>query len=220
MGPAAARNRGINDANGEIILFLDDDSIPTEGWLKKNIELWEKSIEVDGIGGYIEKNKSEGIVNQVNTDLFNWYLDARQYNGICHFICSCNSGYRKKTLEEVGGFDESFNIAAGEDRELNDRMVKKRKKLILVKDIKVYHDRGLSFNELITKHFNYGKASRKIMEAHGKSGFVAIKEYIRLFYYIINQYKSIKNKMLAVSILTISQTSIIAGYLYMLIIKK
>jgi len=32
-GPAAARNLGIEMARGEIILLLDDDSLPTSDWL-------------------------------------------------------------------------------------------------------------------------------------------------------------------------------------------
>ena len=32
-GPAAARNRGVREASGELVLFTDDDCIPAVGWL-------------------------------------------------------------------------------------------------------------------------------------------------------------------------------------------
>jgi glycosyltransferase involved in cell wall biosynthesis len=41
-GPAAARNYGINTADGGILAFLDDDSIPHQNWLIEIISSFRK----------------------------------------------------------------------------------------------------------------------------------------------------------------------------------
>src|SRR5215470_9827202 len=36
-GPAAARNRGVTEAHGELIVFLDDDVVPVDGLLAQHV---------------------------------------------------------------------------------------------------------------------------------------------------------------------------------------
>ena len=56
-GPAAARNLGINHAGGNIIAFIDSDSIATKTWLEEITKGYDSDI-IAGIGGLTKVSNS------------------------------------------------------------------------------------------------------------------------------------------------------------------
>jgi glycosyltransferase involved in cell wall biosynthesis len=48
-----AYQMAIDNASGDIILFLDDDAVAEERWIEKYIELFEELLNVAGIGGTV-----------------------------------------------------------------------------------------------------------------------------------------------------------------------
>ncbi|ANS73294.1 glycosyl transferase [Paenibacillus yonginensis] len=53
QGLSAARNAGIIAAQAELIAFLDDDAIPSAGWLEAILTTFEQRPEVNAMGGKI-----------------------------------------------------------------------------------------------------------------------------------------------------------------------
>ncbi|MBC7090712.1 MAG: glycosyltransferase family 2 protein, partial [Nitrososphaeria archaeon] len=51
VGPIDAYTKGIKNASGEILLFLDDDAIAEPDWVKKYIQLFNENPNVGGITG-------------------------------------------------------------------------------------------------------------------------------------------------------------------------
>jgi GT2 family glycosyltransferase len=106
-GPAAARNRGWQAANGDIIAFTDDDCIPAADWLAVGSASFDNPT-VHGISGRIIVP-----VPSVPTDY------ERTVAGLEHGpFATANCLYRRSVLSVVGGFDERFTVAWREDTDL------------------------------------------------------------------------------------------------------
>jgi glycosyltransferase involved in cell wall biosynthesis len=211
-GPAAARNLGISKAMGEIILFLDDDSLPRENWLQATINAWKEHPKYDGIGGYTSSRATDSILSSVNKDIFNWYLNKNVDKENCSFLSTHNAGYKKCALERVGMFDERFKKASGEDRNLNRKIVDSGGKLRLDRSIYVYHDREISLKSFMRKYYNYGKAAFEISSGKLGGKHSSLSDYFSLFDSVLKQQTSLVNKLTAFIILMLSQASTLIGY--------
>jgi glycosyltransferase involved in cell wall biosynthesis len=105
-GPASARNRGIRDASGEFIVFLDVDHLWPDNNLNFLIEELLHDPEIEVILGYdqlmaenTQNNKYEYIGNPKET--FRYSIAA----GV----------YRKSVFERVGLFDTTLIFGEGTD---------------------------------------------------------------------------------------------------------
>jgi cellulose synthase/poly-beta-1,6-N-acetylglucosamine synthase-like glycosyltransferase len=105
-GPAAARNLGWKMASGEIIAFTDDDCIPEPDWLSNGL-----SAFVDGVAGVSGRTVVPLPQNPTDYELNATALQRSDF-------ITANCFYRRKVLEEVGGFDERFATAWREDSDL------------------------------------------------------------------------------------------------------
>lgn len=102
------RNRGIEKSKGNLIAFLDDDTIPSENWLE-NFESELMKLDADGISGnYIE---TDPFLHQVR--VLRKFPNERIINPNGYFGIGGNVMYRRSCLEkskkEFGFvFDPSF----------------------------------------------------------------------------------------------------------------
>ena len=218
-GPAAARNLGIARAKGDVVIFLDDDSLPTPTWLNATMAAWDTYSNLDGIGGYIKKDSRDTIYCRVNADFFNWYLNYYSKNGRQPFLATCNASYKKDILRKVGNFDEKFKKPAGEDRDLNIKISQLGGRLKLDDSILVYHDRDLTLIKFAKKYYNYGKFAKTIYSRYPHHNRISKKDYFDLFASILKEYKSIREKLSVFFLITLSQLSTIIGY-YSTVIRK
>ncbi len=146
-GPAIARNRGVQTAKGDIIAFTDDDCIVPPGWLQQLTAAWEKHPEVVGVSGYQEAADTLIATNPIAqtehlTRLHRWgeRAHSEQLGGAeVPGFGTNNVAYKRHIFLKLGGFDESFPVAAGEDYDFKVRVAVDHQLLYI--PLKVEHHR-------------------------------------------------------------------------------
>jgi glycosyltransferase involved in cell wall biosynthesis len=109
-GSAHARNRGIGEATGDIIAFLDDDVLPDPAWL---VELVEPIIagRCDGTGGRVVLDPVVARPSWFDELALGGYLARFDLGpvecpiGADGFVLTANAAFRAVRLRDTGGFD-------------------------------------------------------------------------------------------------------------------
>jgi glycosyltransferase involved in cell wall biosynthesis len=107
-GRAGARNAGVIEAKGEIIIFVDDDIIVTENFLQGHIEA-QKSNDV--VVGALESADVSGNLEML---LFSDYLNAKWTSNLpakdkLPYISAQNFSIKKSLFNQFNGFDNRLN---------------------------------------------------------------------------------------------------------------
>ncbi len=107
-GPGIARNRGLKEAMGDIICFIDDDCIPNQDWLEIIKGQLYQARDAAGLEGltYTSGDKIGPLTHSINNTKGSL------------FYPTCNIAYRASVLKRVGGFDTNFPYAHNEDVDL------------------------------------------------------------------------------------------------------
>jgi GT2 family glycosyltransferase len=115
MGAAVARNRGWRAARGELVVFTDDDVVARPGWLAALDAAHRRDPEAV-IQGRTEPDPRERV-------RLSAFARSQSAAGPGPWFQTCNIAYPRALLERLGGFDEAFREAAGEDTDLGWRAV-------------------------------------------------------------------------------------------------
>jgi glycosyltransferase involved in cell wall biosynthesis len=111
-GPAAARNMGWMNAEGELIAFTDDDCVPDKEWLSDIWKSYDGSSEV-AFSGTVVVPLSE---NPTDYELNTAHLETAEF-------ITANCVCTKQALQRTGGFDERFALAWREDSDLHFKLL-------------------------------------------------------------------------------------------------
>ena len=158
-GPAAARNAGAAAARGRFLAFTDDDCRPEPGWLRTLIPALreEPSALVAGPTANALPANPWAAAGQVLID--HLYETQAAPGGPPPFFTSNNLAAARRPFLDLGGFDESFPLAAGEDRELCDRWRREVGPLRFVAAARVGHAHRMGAAGFLRQHFGYGRGA-------------------------------------------------------------
>jgi len=165
-GPAAARNKGVQVAHGEIVAFTDDDCLPDTNWLKHLVESYKSynNSSPVAVGGHIE-NVSEGhwlypfYAVQCNRHQANQSEKPR-------YLDTANASFDRHTFLKLGGFDESFPFPSGEDVDLGFRFLAADYELNINPYAVVQHKGDPSLKGMVKQSFNRGRGNALLKSKH------------------------------------------------------
>ncbi|RJQ14637.1 glycosyltransferase [Candidatus Parcubacteria bacterium] len=127
-GTSFARNRGANEASGEILVFFDADIMVPAGWLEKVKEYLKTSFGVAALGGPYQfsgfnswQRFWEKAYYILGVMPHHWLLSKVLKIGAV--LIGGNCIVKKTAFEKIRGFDEKFTFY-GEDANLAKRLLK------------------------------------------------------------------------------------------------
>jgi glycosyltransferase involved in cell wall biosynthesis len=172
---AKIRNEGVAMSNGEVVLFVDSDTIPSREYIWEHMKYYHVSdnVAVVGMRHRIKNNiTQDDILDKHKLDLLKqlpmiedpntpWYMKKwrkevlfnnvafrRHWNawgGFHGTLTSC----RREDYISVGGHDESFTVYGQEDTEMGYRLLSKVQYLISNPKARLFHLEHPSNSHLI-----------------------------------------------------------------------
>ena len=134
-GPAAARNRGIEQTRGYIVVFTDADCIPGPDWLSTMVEPFSDPGVIATKGAYRSEQRSL-TARFVQLEYEERYRRTASWDSI-DFVDTYAAAFRRSLLWEAGGFDESLEVC--EDQELSFRYSRLDGRMVFVPKAVVQH---------------------------------------------------------------------------------
>jgi len=151
QGLAHARNKGVAEANGDIVAFTDDDCIVDRNWLGSILKEFLSDSKLMGLGGRVELYNKKDKPVTIRT-----FKERRLFstlNQLFSLLPGCNMAFRSKVFDAIGNFDPYFGagtqIASAEDSDFFYRVQKAGFKMIYSPDPLIYHNHGRSTMEQI-----------------------------------------------------------------------
>lgn len=118
-GSYAARNRGLELAQGQVFAFTDSDCIPAPDWLAVGQRELARHPSCGFVGGHIEVFPQDSRPTAV--ELYDLVFGLRQdtYLDELNFAATANMMTRREVMQHVGRFDAELN--SGGDQEWGQR---------------------------------------------------------------------------------------------------
>lgn len=135
LGPAKARNRGVEASDGELLYFLDSDALLAKNGLRKLVDQMRAEPDVAVIGCKVINATSLGIDQWIYHQPYEEYgnrgFDTYSFSAAGVMV-------RAEAFKKVGGFWEDLFIY-NEEVDLSIRMIRAGWRVVYTPAVKVYH---------------------------------------------------------------------------------
>ncbi|WP_319405982.1 glycosyltransferase [uncultured Desulfosarcina sp.] len=144
QGLSYARNTGIKQAAGEVVVFTDDDCIVEPNWIVEILTEFRNDPDLMVLGGRVELyNKKDKPVTLRRLNEKRSFSSAIQTFTL---LPGCNMAFRKVVSDTIGLFDVNYGagrkIPSAEDSDFFYRAYGKGYKMAYFPNILIYHNHG------------------------------------------------------------------------------
>lgn len=155
-GFAAACNRGLAESKGEIVLFLNSDTIVPRIGLMRLLQALLQSGSIAAAGPWTNRAGHDQQITPTYTDLAHIDFFAEDFaerdadDEETDMLVGFCLAVRRSVLDEIGGFDTRFGLGTFEDNDLCYRMRRAGYRLVRAARSFVHHGGSKTFARLAT----------------------------------------------------------------------
>jgi glycosyltransferase involved in cell wall biosynthesis len=195
-GPGPARNRGINEAQGDIVCFTDSDCVLDPSFAENVEKFFSQNAYIDIISGTaLVKSPVPEAAHPLSAaeefSLLFWSeerssascfpLDSKSdyLSGAPFYITTYNMACRKKVLDDLGGFHSMMTM---EDIDFWLRACGKGfRSLAGVPEVKVFHRNRTTVSGLAKQYYHYIHSLPWVLKNHFPGRFATLYQMKILF---------------------------------------
>lgn len=170
-GPAAARNLGIRNAAGGVVLFTGDDMIPAPGMLQAHLDFHlsrpDENIAMLGLVSWHERIAVSPFMHWLENGGPQFGFSRFRQGEAVPVFWTANLSLKKDFLLGHGLFDEDFRHAAGEDVELGLRLKAAGLTVIYAPQAVCGHLHRTGFIDYCSRQEKAGAAEYLMLKKHG-----------------------------------------------------
>ena len=186
QGLSHARNRGIKESKGDILVYVDDDATVNPEYLKTYADWFESHPETDAAGGPIIPHYETGsepkwmtyFIKRLLTGYLYFGDKAKPFPGD-NYPGGGNAAYRSRVFEKVGLYNVELgrngdSLGGGEEKDIFDKMKREGMQFVYLPDAILYH--SIPGYKLEADYFNrlttgIGQSERARTLRIGKSSY-------------------------------------------------
>lgn len=167
LGVNKARNEGLNQARGEIVLFLDDDMwIEDKLFLKKHYDSHQKYPSAIGVGGPCALKRNANVFEAA----YHWILNSNLYLARidevrCTELAGGNSSFKTLALKSAFEFEQEIDFG-GAATDLHARLTAAGLELVFNEKLLIEHRPRFEITGFIKRAYMQGR-STKVRQLQG-----------------------------------------------------
>jgi glycosyltransferase involved in cell wall biosynthesis len=168
QGLGNARNRVLENARGDYIVWLDADEILKEDYVRKQVRMMDGDPKIGIAAGRLMILEKENLILALDLMPSVVEYSSQEWKSNNKFPGTGGSAYRANATRQVGGFNEGIS-GVGEDIEMASRISEAG--WLIVRGEGVFfesHSKLSNMTSLIKRSVNQGSQSRRLYERTGK----------------------------------------------------
>jgi glycosyltransferase involved in cell wall biosynthesis len=191
QGVAWTRNRCAKEARGEIVAYLDDDSVAQPGWLADTVNFFDKHPAVWSTGGRIIPSFLTGIPDWYSKYFFGLVGNfdqgpsEKRLTG-ARYPCGANMAFRKRVFDEIGYFNTELGrkgkgLLANEEKDIYLRILAVGHEVWYLPYVQVLHSvEANKFDKSYVRRHSMGIGGGERLRLKGQS-FALLLKFVEYF---------------------------------------